>query len=229
MTKWGKRRSDNQSYPKTRKSRLGKKGSLNPNGLSLTKTSIKIPHQIESVEVGTNNPDIAIKNIGESMDDTFYKVDGVTAEPQLGRVVVSEFYVKVTDLSEMEEWDGAGYDAQLILIPKLKNIHPKIIKRIADNYNHTVDELKSNPDLLASEMLRYGSGITIGRSQLGNDKVKLAKDLAQQAQAHSAMIGFFMDSETNLLGVTGWDKLREFIRGDNATEFARRKALRDSE
>jgi len=223
MARFGKRK-DGQSYPKGKKSGTGNKGTTSvESGIDMRQKHIRIPHQISPIQIISSFTKSKLSKINTDKEKPIFKVKNAEATPQLGRPYKSEFYVKVSEIPFPNETNGKNYEGQLYMLPKLKFIHESIVKKISTN-DEDYMELSKNENLLADRLISKDYGIPIGRNRFGNNIDTVSRTLANEAEANSIMIGFFLDPAVSSAGETGWDKLRELTIGVNAKDFASRRA-----
>ena len=223
MTRFGKRK-DGQSYPKGNKSKTGHKGTTSAkSGIDMKQKHIRIPQQINPIQIISAFTKSKLSKISTDNEKPIFKVKNAEATPQLGRPYKSEFYVKVNEIPFPEETNGENYEGQLYMLPKLKFIHESIIKKLSTSEEDYM-ELSKNENLLADRLISENYAIPIGRNRFGNNIDTVSRTLANEAEANSVMIGFFLDPAISSAGETGWDKLRELTIGVNAKDFASRRA-----
>lgn len=159
-----------------------------------------------------------------SDDEYWFKVLGVTAEPEIDdKVIKCDLFVHILNMPALTDWEDETnpFVGELLLIPQTKYIRQDKLDGVIEccGIEITKEILKS--DMFQCDIMKYGYSIRLGDDIKGSDIDKMKQELANNAVPLAGLIGFSLDRPWNKIGSTGWDTLNELcISGEPCFKLA---------
>lgn len=132
--------------------------------------------------------------------------------------------------------DGAEFDqegkmfVEVDLVPAFRNLHrakrDEIVKYYGMDYDENIATYGKKDDMTYyGDAVQDGLSVTLAYEQYDYDDTKqyeklqsnVMSDIANTYSCMTGLSGFFLDRPTNMLGMTGWDWLRQYCNNVSMT------------
>lgn len=136
--------------------------------------------------------------------------------------------VRIQDGAEFEQ-DGKMF-VEVDLVPAFRNLHrakrDEIVKYYGMDYDENIATYGKKDDMTYySDAVQDGLSVTLAYEQYDYDgsldhaqiQDKVLSDIANTYSCMTGLSGFFLDKPTNMLGMTGWDWLRQYCNNVSMT------------
>ena len=128
------------------------------------------------------------------------------------------FCVNVTDLEEFGENYAGKYLVELQLVPTVESLCEDKRKDLFDSIGYIESEF------ISKDIVDSGYEVTLDYKKVNYDKLEyILESIANTYRTLNSMIGFYLDRYVNRIGTTGWDLLRDYIKGINFVEASLNK------
>lgn len=186
----------------------------------------------------SSNGDISFDkefDIVNEYDDETIAVSKNEYQCYLGEKTINyRIVVRIQDGAEFDpEYEGKMF-AEVCLVPAFRSLHREkrdgLIKFYGIDYNGNMANYGKKDDMTYySDAVQDGLSVTLAEEQYEYegplDYARLQDDvLSDIANTYSCMTGlsgFYLDRPTNMLGMTGWDWLRQYCNNVSMTTIFR--------